>query len=63
MLSAELLLRWLDGNGHGDGLALAADHLRDGIESALRAGRGTPDLGGEDSTGSYADAVAAAIAG
>ncbi|MDD9207415.1 isocitrate/isopropylmalate family dehydrogenase [Georgenia sp. 10Sc9-8] len=61
ILSAELLLRWLEDHGHGEGLARAADHVRDGVERALREGRGTRDLGGQDSTGSFAQAVADAI--
>ncbi|TDE07439.1 isocitrate/isopropylmalate dehydrogenase family protein [Jiangella asiatica] len=61
MLSAELLLRWLDDNGHGEGLAAAADLLRGGVEERLAAGRGTPDLRGPDTTAGFAEAVAARI--
>lgn len=57
MLSAELLLRWLEDNGHADGLASAADLVRHGVEAALTAGRGTRDLGRADTTETFADAV------
>ena len=63
ILSAELLLRWLDDHGHGDGLAVAGDHVCSAVGAALRAGRGTRDLGGEDSTESFGDAVVEAVPG
>lgn len=63
ILSAELLLRWLDENGHGAGLAAAADLVRSGVEEALRAGRGTRDLGRADTTAAFADAVTERIVG
>lgn len=63
MLSTELLLRWLDDHGHGDGLSRAADLVRAGVEGALSSGHGTADLGGRDSTNSFTDAVIGAVSG
>ena len=61
ILSAELLLRWLDDNGHGSGLSSAADLVRLGVETALAQGRATRDLGGTLGTAEFTDAVIAGI--
>ncbi|MPZ61684.1 MAG: isocitrate/isopropylmalate dehydrogenase family protein [Propionibacteriales bacterium] len=57
MLSAGMLLEWLAGQGHGEGYARAGHGLRQAVEAALHDGRGTPDLGREDTTASFASAV------
>lgn len=77
MLSAAMLLEWLAARGphgslpHGSlpeggspegGLADAATLLRTGIERALADGRGTRDLGRDDSTASFTQAVVERIA-
>ncbi len=51
ILSAAMLLR------HSLSENLAADAIEAAVSKALAAGRGTSDIGGEDNTGSFTDAV------
>jgi tartrate dehydrogenase/decarboxylase/D-malate dehydrogenase len=50
VLSAAMMLQWL-------GLPSAAEAVRGGVESALRGGAATPDLGGRLSTSAMGDAI------
>jgi 3-isopropylmalate dehydrogenase len=61
MLSTALLLRWLASRHDERRAADAAARLETGVETAIRSGVRTVDLGGTASTVEFADAVAAAI--
>ena len=61
ILSGAMLLQWLSGRGYGPALAAAAGLVRDAVERALADGHGTRDLGRDDTTASFTDAIVARI--
>ncbi len=62
-LSAALLMRWFYQKSNADGFRVAADRIETAIQDTIGAGRATQDLGGKETTESFADAVVGTIEG
>jgi 3-isopropylmalate dehydrogenase len=60
-LSAALLMRWFYQRTNDERFSVTADRIEAGIRNAIGAGRSTTDLGGKETTESFAAAVVAEI--
>ncbi|QBJ94741.1 isocitrate/isopropylmalate dehydrogenase family protein [Rhodococcus sp. ABRD24] len=61
MLSAAMMLEWLESSGRGHGFAAAAARIRSAVERTVESGIATTDLGGLASTSEFTESVVARV--